>query len=286
MPPTNLLILLSDEHAPRFLGCNGHPLVRTPHLDRLAARGTLFENAYTPSPICVSARAALATGKWVHQTGCWSSAEPYNGSPPGWAHHLRGRGHEVVAIGKLHYRSSADDNGFSEERLPMHVANEVGWVQGLLRHDPLPFADAADYAGEVGRGESDYTRYDRMVCGAACEWLRARAARRAQEPWVLLVSFVAPHYPLTAPPEFFDLYRDLDTGTVEISATGHDTAHPVAAALAEFFNYHDYFDAMRAAEARRAYFGLCSFLDHNVGQVLRALADSGCESRTRVLYTS
>ena len=60
MAPTNLLILLSDEHAPRYLGCNAHPHVSTPHLDRLATRGTVFDNAYTPSPICVSARASLA----------------------------------------------------------------------------------------------------------------------------------------------------------------------------------------------------------------------------------
>lgn len=267
------------------MGCNAHPHVRTPHLDALAARGTLFENAYTPSPICVSARASLATGRWVHQTGCWSSAEPYRGAPPGWAHHLRRAGHEVVSIGKLHYRSSRDDNGFSEEILPLHVVDGVGWVQGLLRRDPLPFADAADLAGDVGAGESDYTRYDRKVCAAACEWLHTHAAD-ARLPWVLQVSFVAPHYPLTAPEEYFDRYRSVDPAVPEIAADDTAIAHPAVAALADFFNYHDYFDAARAADARRAYFGLCSFLDGNVGRVLQALTDSGCRDSTRVLYTS
>ena len=59
---TNLLILMSDEHRRDAMGCMGHPLVQTPHLDALAARGTRFTNAYTPSPMCVPARAALACG--------------------------------------------------------------------------------------------------------------------------------------------------------------------------------------------------------------------------------
>jgi choline-sulfatase len=63
MNPANLLFILSDEHNPRVLGCAGHPMVRTPNLDRLAARGVRFTNAYCNSPICVPSRAALATGR-------------------------------------------------------------------------------------------------------------------------------------------------------------------------------------------------------------------------------
>ncbi|MBT8005234.1 MAG: sulfatase-like hydrolase/transferase, partial [Rhodospirillales bacterium] len=58
---------MADEHNPKFLGCAGHDLVKTPNLDALAARGTRFTSAYTNSPICVSARASLATGRYVHE---------------------------------------------------------------------------------------------------------------------------------------------------------------------------------------------------------------------------
>ena len=61
--PLNVLVLMSDEHNPKFLGCVGHPFIQTPHLDRLASRGTRFSQAYTCSPICVPARAAFATGR-------------------------------------------------------------------------------------------------------------------------------------------------------------------------------------------------------------------------------
>jgi hypothetical protein len=67
MKPRNVLILCSDEHARSALGCYGHPLARTPTLDRLARLGTRFSRAYTPSPSCVPARACLATGTHVHE---------------------------------------------------------------------------------------------------------------------------------------------------------------------------------------------------------------------------
>ncbi|HET7159827.1 MAG TPA: sulfatase-like hydrolase/transferase, partial [Burkholderiales bacterium] len=71
MQPTNLIFIMSDEHNKRVLGSFGHSSIRTPHLDRLAARGTRFTNAYTNCPICVPARASLATGQYVHQHGYW-----------------------------------------------------------------------------------------------------------------------------------------------------------------------------------------------------------------------
>jgi choline-sulfatase len=138
MPKSNVLILCSDEHARAALGCYGHPVAQTPTLDALAARGVRFTRAYTPSPICIPARASLATGLNVHETRCWSSAEPYHGQIESWMHRLRDRGHPVTSIGKLHFRSGDDDHGFDEEIEPMYLANDgLGWPQGLLR-DPLP----------------------------------------------------------------------------------------------------------------------------------------------------
>ena len=167
----NLLILCSDEHRRDALGCMGHAHVKTPHLDALAARGTIFQNAYTPSPMCVPARAAMATGQPVHRIGAWDSAAPYAGRPESWMHRLRRAGVEVVSIGKLHFRSGEDDNGFSQERLPMHVGGGVGWAIGLLRDDPPAYDDAAELSADVGVGDSSYTEYDRQITSDACAWL-------------------------------------------------------------------------------------------------------------------
>ena len=283
MKPGNLLFILSDEHARQGLGCYGNPLVRTPVLDRLAARGTRFTQAYTPSPICVPARASLATGRYVHEIGCWSSAEPYHGQVPGWGHQLIEAGHEVVSVGKLHYRSSADDNGFSQEILPLHVVEGVGWIRGLLRESPPRFEAARELARDIGAGWSSYTRYDKSVCDAACAWLRDEGAKRAEKPWVLLVSFVSPHYPLKAPEPFFRLYDGVE---IPDPVTGPQPTHPVLAALRDFFDYDDHFDAAGRAVARQAYYGLCSFLDHQVGRLLESLEAAGLAEETRIVYTT
>ena len=116
----NTLILLTDEQDAQVMGCAGHPSVTTPHMDALAARGTRFTNAFTPSPICVPARAALATGRWVHQTGYWDNAMGYDGRISGWCHDLAQAGQRVESIGKLHYLSEAAPTGFTQQHQPAH----------------------------------------------------------------------------------------------------------------------------------------------------------------------
>ena len=81
MKPMNLLIIMADELSVRTLGCYGHPMVQTPNIDRLAASGVRFTGAYTNSPICTAARASFATGRYVHEIGCWDNASPYTGDP-------------------------------------------------------------------------------------------------------------------------------------------------------------------------------------------------------------
>ena len=282
--PTNVLFLMSDEHSREVLGCYGNGNAQTPNLDRLAASGTRFDNAYTPSPICVSARASLATGRWVHDIGAWSSAEPYAGSPPGWGHGLIEDGHRVASIGKLHYRSEKDPNGFDEECLPLHVVNELGWLKGLIR-DPLPPYDegTSELARQVGAGETDYTRYDRKICDAACDWIKGHG-KEAQKPWVLFVSFVSPHYPLQAPQAFFDLYTPADVG--EPRSPHQQPSHPVLEKLYRFYDYDRHFTDASSLQARLGYYGLCSFVDHLVGRVLGTLDQCDLTDSTRVIYTS
>ena len=285
--PLNLLVICSDEHARSALGAAGHEVVQTPCLDKLARRGTRFTAAYTPSPICISARASLASGLPVFQHRCWSSAEPYCGQVESWMHRLRAAGHGVVSIGKLHFRSGQDDNGFSEEILPMYLANEGrGWPQALLRR-PLPdFPDAVEMAADCGPGESDYTGYDRRITAEACRWLRRYPGALTAKPWSLFVSFVSPHYPLVAPQPFFDLYEGLALPEPFARGPEERSRHPVLEEMRRFWNYDDHFTQEKRVLARRCYYGLCSFLDDNIRQVLAALDDGGAASETLVVYIS
>lgn len=286
MQPCNLLVIMSDQHNRKMLACHGHPIVQTPHLDALAARGTRFSAAYTTCPVCVPARAAFATGKYVHQIGYWDNADAYDGSLPSWHHRLRERGHRVVSIGKLHFRNAGEDHGFSEEIVPMHVVEGKGDLMGLVRERMPVRKGAYKMAGMAGPGESPYTFYDREIAARAQVWLREQAAQRHDKPWVLFVSFVCPHYPLTAPPEFYYRYHDQPLPPPKLYATSERPDHPYVRDYRETFNFDDYFDAGKVRRAIAGYYGLCTFLDDNIGKVLRALADAGLADSTRVLYTS
>ena len=285
--PQNTLIIMSDEHSPRFMGCYGHPLVQTPHLDRLAASGVRFTNAYCNSPICVPSRASFATGQYVHKIRHWDSAQPYDGRIRGWAHDLREQGHTVTSIGKLHYRSAEDDNGFTESRKPLYVLNGVGWADALQRENPPPYTTGNEYAEQVGAGWSSYTRYDRRITDDTCRWLEQTAATPQDQPWALFCSLVSPHYPLVAPQEYLDLYP-LDDIPLPFSYRKEQRPdHPGITGITSWLNYDDYFqNETHIRRARQAYFALCTFLDAQVGRLLTKLEETGQLSNTRIIYTS
>jgi len=281
MAELNVLIIMADELSCFGLGCYGSDIAQTPNIDAFAERGMRFDAAYTPSPMCVPARAAFATGRYVHEIGCWDSAHPYDGSHPSWGHRLLEAGREVVSIGKLHYRSAGDPNGFGREIEPIHVPGGIGWTIGLLRDNPPPFRATTEMARMLGEGESSYTAFDRRVADAAVDWL-ATPERRRGARWTVFVSFLCPHYPLIAPSDFYRLY---DPASLESEAE-EPPDHPVVRELARFFDYDRHFTRQARGIGRAAYYGLCSFLDSNVGAVLGALERSGQADDTLVLFTA
>jgi choline-sulfatase len=285
--PTNLLFILSDEHNKRVTGCYGHPMIRTPNLDALAARGTRFTSAYTNCPICVPARASFATGRHVHQVRCWDNAIAYDGQTPSWGHRLMAQGHHVASIGKLHYQASDPKrNGFAEEILPMHIVDGVGDLLGLIRDELPRRAGALRLGPEAGRGESEYTRYDRSIADATVRWLETEAPRHRDTPWALYVGFVCPHFPLIAPSRFYDLYPEEAVPWPDLYDPADRPRHPFIDAMRRCLCFDEPFDAPMVRRAIAAYFGLVSFLDDNVGRVLRALDATGLAETTRVVYSS
>lgn len=287
MPRRNVVVIMSDEHDPRIMGCAGHAFVKTPHLDALAARGVRFPNAYTPSPICVPARAAFATGLRVHQTRHWDNAMPYRGDPRGWGHVLQREHIRVESIGKLHYRAEEDPAGFDREHIPMHVVGGHGMVWASIRDPYVASPSAKRMLGEqIGAGESAYTAYDREVTARAVQWLQDAGGRR-DEPFVLYVGLVAPHFPLLAPEAFYALYPLAGLPVPKLQPAAGYRRHPWVQAYADFMDNEAQFSSPEERlQAFAAYYGLCSFLDHNVGRIVAALQAAGLADDTTVVYTS
>jgi choline-sulfatase len=283
MKPANLFFICSDEHRRDASGCYGNSIVQTPHLNSLAERGTRFTTAYTNSPICVPARACLATGRYAHQTGHWDNAFPYFGEPQGWGHELKAADIAVDSIGKLHYRKAEDDNGFREEIDAMYVAKGIGEIISCLR-ERTPSRQGRDGIRKAGPGESAYLRYDATSTEQASKWLANHADD--DQPWVVFLSLVCPHPPFTAPPDCYDLY---DHEQMPLPAQWEPQDWPAHPALDYFREHFGWTEPFNEAEIRRVaatYYALCTYVDQNVGKVLQALDTNSLSDSTRIIYTS
>lgn len=284
----NILFLFSDEHDPRHMGVSGSPLAYTPHMDALAARGTRFVNAYTPSPICVPARAALATGLAVHDIGYWDNAIAYDGRVRGWGHVMQANGHRVESIGKLHYVNDTDDTGFGARHLAMHIWKGIGQVWASVR-DPLP-EEPRDRVifKDIGPGWSDYNQFDTDVADTAVAWLRSRADSPDDKPWCLFVGLVAPHYPLVAPQACFDRYPPEALEQSKLLPVDGHARHPWSARREAYLGDERQFDGKpeRRKLAIAGYLALTTFVDEKIGQILAALDETGLDRDTLVVYSS
>lgn len=281
---------MSDEHQSRLLGCANHNIISTPNLDKLASRGTRFANAYTPSPICVPARASFATGQYAHTNRLWDNAMPYTGDIPGWGHALQTKGIPVESIGKLHYRQQEDEDGFDEKHLAMMVVDGIGMVWASVRRENERRINTGPdrmLGNYIGPGTSKYTEYDAAVTERAIQWLKAVADHQINKPWCLYVGLVAPHFPLVVPQEWFDMYPTDRFPDVKLHPKDGYTRHPWVEKQNDFMDNESKFkDSHERAAAVSAYYGLVSWMDHNVGLIMSALEEAGLADSTDIIYTS
>lgn len=285
MKPQNVLYIMSDEHNPKMLGSYGHDIVQTPNLDKLASTGTQFTSHYTNSPICIPARAAFATGRYTHETKYWDNATPYDGAVKGWGHRLQEEDIRIESIGKLHYRDETSPTGFAKQHIPMHVMDGIGQVWGSIR-DPLPEKRPSKMIDQIGPGWSNYNRYDADIAETACQWLKDASQTSSEKPWVLYVGFVAPHFPFVVPKEFYDLYPLENLPSRKLDPLTGFQRHPWLQRMNDFQGHDDTLTPEQRLQCVAAYFGLCTFMDHQVGQVLEALHETGLDKNTRIIYTS
>jgi len=122
----NILYILSDQHARDVLGCYGDKIVRTPNIDRLAAKGVAFDQVYTPSPICVPARMSLLTGKFPFRQKCWTNSDALASDIPTTAHAMGAAGYYPTLIGRLHAIGPDQLHGHAHREIGDHITDRYG----------------------------------------------------------------------------------------------------------------------------------------------------------------
>jgi arylsulfatase len=284
----NILFLMTDQHRADCLGCAGNKVIRTPHLDSIAADGVLFPNAYTSTPSCTPARTGILTGlsPWHHGMlgyGRVAGRYPFELS---WA--LRDAGYYLFGIGKMHWYPQKLPRGYHGL-----LVDESGRVEtpGFVSDYRLWFKEQAPDLNPdaTGIGWNDY----RAKAYALPErlhptvWTGDRAVEFIEkydraEPFMLKVSFARPHSPYDPPQRFLDMYRAEDMPAPVIGdwaaryAPHNDPPNPS--------QWHGDLGVRQAQESRRAYYGSVTFIDEQIGRILAALKRRGLYDNTLIIF--
>lgn len=313
----NLLFLVTDQQSWDALGVI-NPAVKTPHLDRLAARGILFDQAICQCPMCIPSRYSFCTGLYPSQIGVLNNAQAIQDSRqmpiPTLFERLRDAGYHTIGAGKTHWtiaprpeRGIADvvpsTFGFTERyigRMPGGHDREPGAVFfGDADQQPERMAAIRAWNRDAGSGGEGVKGYlGRTLPGDGSDlreaWLTDKVlaaierAHAASRPWHCYLSFDAPHAPLYAPEAFEALYKLEDIPDPVLP--------PDRSVLTDHFpNLAHTEDALQAwlalppLERRRStlrYYALCSYCDAQFGRVLDYLDRTGQSENTVIVFTS
>lgn len=281
MPP-NILLIMADEHAPQFSGPYGHPMVRTPNMNRLAESGVTFEAAYCNSPLCLPSRMSFMTGQYVHKIGAYDNAVSLPSDTVTWAHLLRSVGYDTVLSGKQHFVGCDQLHGFAAQMsrdLHAEMTHPIWDWDGLEPPPTEPWAQLAS----AGMGVTEEIRTDDAAEQAALNYLRDPA--RAHAPWALNVGFIAPHFPFVAPEPFWSMYAPerIDLPSIPGPLPGE---HPAYQSMREHFGLAGGFPENQVRLAKVGYYALISYLDEKIGRLLSALKETGQADNTIVIYTA
>lgn len=279
----NILVVMSDEHSPRFSAAYGHPFVDTPNMQRLSDAGATFENAYCNSPVCAPSRASFMAGQLLPSVEVWDNAASLSSDEATWAHLLNAAGYETILCGKMHFQGPDQAHGFQRRILSdCHGDWDLRLTADWSKWRPENAAFGKNLFTVAGPGEDDFSAYDEAAAARASGYIRARAD--SDRPWALLVGFITPHFPFVARRSLWDKYYPEHADQPQIPAH-FESMHPHNRRVAEWFSYIG-LDPELTARSRAAYYGLVDYCDIRLGQVLDALEESGQADDTLVVYTS
>lgn len=297
----NILFLMADQFRWDYLGCMGAPFVRTPNLDRLAARGVTFTQCCSNAPVCAPARIGLATGNQPVRHGALDNHAFLPLRQPTYYQRLRDHGYRVGCVGKLDLAKPDPYNGRHGDRPlafawgfthpeecegKMHAGRgnpPIGPYTFWLAEQGLNAAFCADYARRQADGWLWRAAHDSVLPTRAFEdvYIGQRAAKWLREapddfPWHYFVSFVGPHDPFDPPTEYAERYRQ---AAVPPALDPEGANRPNR-------RRHGQATADEIAVCRRQYCAAIEVIDDQIGAILRAVEERGQHGRTYVVFSS
>lgn len=267
--PVNVVLLMTDEHTPRVLGCYGDPLVRTPTLDALAAAGVRFTAAYCQDPICVPSRVSLVSGRMpCHQNTFDNTPNQKYHDVETLADVFAKAGYRTAWFGKTHWGNPRFQETASGAPNKQAIAEELGEKIGRQPQESQVSTWPAEKNPEHRTAEEALAFLDRN---------RGR-------PFFLGVSFAKPHFPFTIQEKYYALYR----GQVRPPHAEQNLIDELPAVSKQ---ERARFKLDQASEtdvlcAKAIYYGMVTYVDEEFGRIVRKLDELGLRGRTVILYTA
>jgi len=276
----NFVFIMVDTQSVHSVGAYGYADVQTPNLDGLAKRGTLFERAYTTSPLCTPARAGIFTGIYPHSAGAWSNNVPLGDNVRTMGQRFQSAGYQTAYVGKWHLdahdyfgtgRAAAgwDSKWWYDGRNYVEDLSDSDlklWRQGLHNRKAL----------EENKITAEFT-WGHRVTDRALAFLK----QAGDKPFVLALSYDEPHHPFTCPPEFANKFKGF---FFPLGKAGQDDLHNKPSHQKEWAKSR-FGGRFPDGYRQPLYFGCNSFIDSEIGRVLDEISKSFSDN-TYVIYTA
>ena len=285
----NILLITVDQWPGHLLGAAGHPVIQTPTLDELCRNGTRFVNATSECPVCVPARRSLMTGASPRRHGDRVYDDQLAMPRDTLAASFAAAGYQTQAVGKLHVFPQRDRIGFDDVQLDEEGRAQYGvmddyeiWL-GDKGHPGQQFDHGMSTDGYVHRPW--HLREDLHVTNWATQQMVRQIKRRdPTRPGFWYLSYRHPHPPLVPLQAYLDMYRDCDIDLPLGDDWGgvQDLPYSVASKRVR----GDKYNPSQIAAIRRAFYALCTHIDHQLRLVIGTLREEQLLDNTIILFTS
>ena len=288
MKRPNILFIMADQMAAPILPLHDTASpVQMPNLMKLAEQAVVFDSAYCNSPLCAPSRFTLVSGRLPSKIGAYDNAADFPADVPTYAHYLRRLGYRTALSGKMHFCGPDQLHGY-EERLtsdiyPADYGWAVNWDEPDVRASWYHNMSSVLQAGPCVR--SNQLDFDEEVVFKARQYLYDHVRLTPEQPFCLTVSMTHPHDPYTIPREYWDRYEgvDIPLPRQHIEQTEQDPHSQRLLKVIDLWDKPLPEDKIR--DARRAYFGACSYIDDNIGKLLKTLEECGLAEDTLIVFS-
>ncbi len=287
--PLNVLFVVSDDLSPTALGCYGHPLVQSPHVDSLARAGTRFDRMYCQFALCAPSRASFLTGLRPDTTQVRSNGPDFRDFIPDHVtlpQLFKNNGYQAIREGKMFHMGVPGTVG-TDRWQDAQSWTHNGSPQGKEQNSQ---GDGKNLTPHIGQGvamhyvrtpdpseQADFDAANRAI---------AHLEKHRNDPFFLGLGFVRPHVPMVSPGKYFDLYPLEKVKPFVNPPNDLDDIPAIAPKTLGQTTGHMRMNEDQQREGLRAYYAAISFMDDQLGRVLKTLDDLKLRDQTVVVFQS